>query len=819
VAARRTEIAGRQQPRPRFFWRGLLIILPVVTLAVFGALSLNRDRALVDNEVRERAREFAEDAVERCWQRLTSLAGSELGDSRMADRLASEPPSAASDIQQPNGSVFLVSAEGRLVFPPTYATVPAPSFPDPSLLSPEQAQGWQAIESAAATNAPPGLQIDGLRAFLETKPRPEFAALAHFRLARILCAADTKQASDECRTVIEQFSESIGETGLPLAPLATMQMIEMLLPSNSVRASPVPSGANQDRLHPSVKVVRRRSVAVNAVDTVQMSLAAPATNETTIRAVLNQLGSKAVARPSPLTPLMLNRLADWELVYLRSTNLTAYWNQVWNSEEKQRRLFTAARDHLTSRVTPELASRGQPGQSAAANLPPTHAWPELGWFQHPEPASAGAVELASEHEAEWLAIRTRQLADGSAWFACRSYDQLLLALREFGESEKSLPEYLGVYYQIGGRNFGGTHWRRFVGDPAGKSGAPDLRAKTSAPGKLLASASHRAETGAPLVTVAVSLLDPTALYARQSQRVFWFGGLIAISAIVALVGLLSTRSAFQRQQRLYQMQTNFVSSVSHELRAPIGTVRLLAENLKRGKVPEPAEQHRFFDYIVQECSRLSYMIENVLNLARIEQGRKEYEFEATDVVRLVEETIRLMEPKAAEQRVVLVPQLDASQDANSNEAPRMDGRAIQQALINLIDNAIKHSPANAVVTVGLQFPAEADDRSDKNSSRRGEILAAEGSTALRLWVADHGPGIPAKEHQVIFERFHRRGSELRREVPGVGIGLSIVKHIVEAHGGRIVVESEVGQGSRFIIELPSGAHDPLRTEKKHLKQD
>ncbi len=115
---------------------------------------------------------------------------------------------------------------------------------------------------------------------------------------------------------------------------------------------------------------------------------------------------------------------------------------------------------------------------------------------------------------------------------------------------------------------------------------------------------------------------------------------------------------------------------------------------------------------------------------------------------------------------------------------KVDGRAVQQALVNLMDNALKHSPPGDTVTLSL------------------ERLVDPTQGSLRLSVGDHGPGIPREEHQRIFERFYRRGSELRRETQGVGIGLSIVKHIAEAHGGRVEVESEPGQGSRFSICLP-----------------
>ena len=137
-----------------------------------------------------------------------------------------------------------------------------------------------------------------------------------------------------------------------------------------------------------------------------------------------------------------------------------------------------------------------------------------------------------------------------------------------------------------------------------------------------------------------------------------------------------------------------------------------------------------------------------------------------------------------------------SPDHVSDFELNVDGRAIQQALVNLIDNAIKHSPKDSVVAVALET------RDSHNS-------------AINLSVADHGPGIPASEHEKIFERFYRLGSELRRETPGVGIGLSIVKHVVEAHGGRVRVQSEAGKGSCFTIELPRSAQE--QTEKTKVK--
>ena len=245
------------------------------------------------------------------------------------------------------------------------------------------------------------------------------------------------------------------------------------------------------------------------------------------------------------------------------------------------------------------------------------------------------------------------------------------------------------------------------------------------------------------------------------------------------------------------MKSNFVSSVSHELRAPIASVRLMAEGLQSGRIKEETKQAEYFRFIVQECRRLSALIENVLNFSRIEQGRKQYEFEPTDLITLAQQTVQLMEPYAGERQITLALRLNDAQLSILNSPPILDGRAIQQALVNLLDNAIKHSPKNSAVTLGLevieQSPAASFGIGLSEPQRR---------QAIHLWVEDKGEGIPPEEHERIFERFYRLGSELRRETEGVGLGLAIVKHVAEAHGGKVTVQSVVAQGSCFTMELP-----------------
>lgn len=304
----------------------------------------------------------------------------------------------------------------------------------------------------------------------------------------------------------------------------------------------------------------------------------------------------------------------------------------------------------------------------------------------------------------------------------------------------------------------------------------------------------------PRFALRIELADRAALFAAQRRRTWLFGTLVLAAALTAAVGFGAAYRSFRRQLRLSEMKSNFVSSVSHELRAPIASVRLMAESLERGKIIEAPKQQEYFRFIGQECRRLSSLIENVLDFSRIEQGRKQYEFEPTDLLKLTQQTVKLMETYAAERGVTLALQFSDPQPSTLNSQPSVDAKALQQVLINLIDNALKHSPKGGTVTVGL------------------EVEPRHPASSILLWVEDNGPGIPASEHEKIFERFYRLGSELRRETQGVGIGLSIVKHVVEAHGGQVRVRSAVGEGSRFTIELPASP-DGMNSEGRKPKAE
>jgi signal transduction histidine kinase len=326
----------------------------------------------------------------------------------------------------------------------------------------------------------------------------------------------------------------------------------------------------------------------------------------------------------------------------------------------------------------------------------------------------------------------------------------------------NLPDYLGVWL-----NVGGERWD--VG--------PRLNQKLTPLAYAKGSFALDAHSKYPFI-LAIDLTRPDLLYAPYRRRLLLTQWLIFTAAAAALLGLWRLWHTYRDQTRLSEMKSNLVSSVSHELRAPLAAVRLMAESLESGRVDGAEKQKDYYRLIVRECRRLSSLVENVLDFSRIDQGRKEYHREPLDALALLRHTVMLMEPGAAE-RGVRVRLSDPPPEFESLQ-PSWDSEAVEQSMVNLLDNAIKHSPAGADVRVEV------------------ELLPA----AVRFWVVDQGPGIPAGEQEKIFDLFYRYGSELRRETEGVGIGLSIVKHVAEAHGGRVLVESSPGHGSRFGLELP-----------------
>jgi signal transduction histidine kinase len=507
--------------------------------------------------------------------------------------------------------------------------------------------------------------------------------------------------------------------------------------------------------------------------------------------------SNIVYHPTLLTPFLLGQLPA---VRTNQLDTVQKWQRVWAEHERARAVFAAASDHFRAN-----ASFLPVGTNRIESAPS----PAVFWFTVPRllrvltaEAERGPVMNIDEN---WIATRADEGTNGARFICHPEFDWGLRIKRD----TEHIPAYFGVGVDVAGKRIAAgapslAYWHsEYV---SGGKGGGQFWGKKYSDGistNYLASAARLAN-GVEQLKVNVYLTSPDELFTSQQSRARWFGLLVAASTLAALIGLFAASRAFHRQLRLAEMKSNFVSSVSHELRAPIASVRLMAESLERGKVHEPQKQGEYFRFIVQECRRLSSLIENVLDFSRIEQGRKQYEFEPTDLLALTRETVKLMEPYAEEKGVRLELETSPAAPERSQAGTieiEVDGRAIQQALVNLIDNAIKHSPKGQTVRIGLSG-AECQV-SGEESLAAGNLIPDTSHLALiELYVEDRGAGIPPEEHEKIFERFYRLGSELRRETQGVGIGLSIVKHIVEAHGGRVTVRSNAGEGSRFTIELP-----------------
>ena len=280
----------------------------------------------------------------------------------------------------------------------------------------------------------------------------------------------------------------------------------------------------------------------------------------------------------------------------------------------------------------------------------------------------------------------------------------------------------------------------------------------------------------PLSGARLVFADPdNPAWARSSPPNPWFYWLALVLVVsVTAFGMYLLLRDVRRESRLASAQSQFVSSVSHELKTPLTSIRMFAESLALGWIQDPARQKEYLETIVSESERLSRLLNNVLDLSKIEQGVRIYHKEPMSLGDVIQRAARTMSFPLRQQGIALHLDLDP-------EIPSVmaDKDALEQAVLNLLHNAMKYAGDSRDIGIALE---------------------KDGDFAV-ISVTDHGLGIRDEDKPRIFEKFVRVESPQNAKIPGTGLGLTIVRYIAEAHGGRIDVESRLGQGSTFSLRI------------------
>ena len=281
--------------------------------------------------------------------------------------------------------------------------------------------------------------------------------------------------------------------------------------------------------------------------------------------------------------------------------------------------------------------------------------------------------------------------------------------------------------------------------------------------------------GFPGLMVRFPSAPPDAAGAPWDVRRWFYLVTLILVLSVTLFGAYLVWRDVRRELRMAEMRSRFVSAVSHELKTPLTAIRMFAETLQMGRSADPAVQAEYLETIVNESERLTRLLNNVLDFSRIERGKKTYRREAACLAEIVESSARAMRYPLEQQQLALEVSID-----DGMPPARVDRDAIEQAILNLLANAMKYAGASRGIALRL---------------RRANGFA-------EIEVADRGIGIEPDEQERIFEQFYRVPTKQNEGIPGTGLGLTLVRHIAEGHGGRVAVQSAPGEGSTFTIHLP-----------------
>ncbi|MGH9794990.1 MAG: ATP-binding protein [Candidatus Acidiferrales bacterium] len=258
-------------------------------------------------------------------------------------------------------------------------------------------------------------------------------------------------------------------------------------------------------------------------------------------------------------------------------------------------------------------------------------------------------------------------------------------------------------------------------------------------------------------------------------------------------------------RRLERARRDFVANVSHEFKTPLTAIQGFAETLLGGALDDAANRVRFLEIIREHAMRLARLTDDLLKLSSIEAGKLDLELREVNVADLIESCAETGRFRAADKRIAIEV---AYPDDPRSLRVRGDARRLAEILQNLLDNAVQYTPEGGHITVrasGTGFqPARAEASQPRPDAAAARSLESACTIPwVRISVADTGIGIPHDQQHRIFERFYRVDAARSREVGGTGLGLAIARHLAEAHGGHIDLESEVGRGSTFTLVLPA----------------
>jgi signal transduction histidine kinase len=268
-------------------------------------------------------------------------------------------------------------------------------------------------------------------------------------------------------------------------------------------------------------------------------------------------------------------------------------------------------------------------------------------------------------------------------------------------------------------------------------------------------------------------LSDESLINNIVKRRAWIYGIAFVLLLVAMsLGVALILRDISREKHLARLRSDFISNVTHELKTPLTSIRMYAESLLIGRVKTPDGQKEYLEVVVNESERLKRMINNILEFSKMEKGKPEYHFVNSNLASIINEAIHEMNYWFEKEQFEVVTELDENIYAD------VDSEKMKQAISNLLSNAIKYSTDTKKVFI--------------RSFRKSDQVCVE--------VEDRGIGIPEDKLSRIFEQFYR--VEQKENISGTGLGLTVVKEIIEAHKGTISVTSEMGKGSRFTARIP-----------------